>query len=275
MPCCRREPNSGSPTSVALNMERIRERLGRLRIGGRYARPVSTDLVGQVRAVCVGSKGKLTHARREIESAYIKQPVDERMTLSRLGFPGDEHVYEDHGGPDMAVLVYPHEHYAYWRALSLDLPDAGAFAENLTVTGLAEDTVHLGDVFAVGTSVVQVTQPRMPCYKIAARYGRKELAVEAQDTGFIGYLLRVLGEGEVGAGDSMRLIERQPHGVTVAEAGRVANIDRSDLAGARRVLAVDALGSSVRRKLTARLAGSGDVGLDVDRLYLSEDVTSA
>jgi MOSC domain-containing protein YiiM len=233
------------------------------------------ELTGHIRAVCVGSAGSLLHGRRRIESAFVKHPVDGRVSLGLLGLPGDEHVYEDHGGPDMAVLVYSHEHYAFWRTLGLELPEAGAFAENLTVTGLVEDNVHLGDVFEVGTSVVQVTQPRLPCYKIAARYGRKHLAVEAQDAGFIGYLLRVLAEGDVGAGDTMRLVDRQPHGVTVAEAGRVANVDRNDLEGARRVLAVDALGSSVRRKLEDRVAAADHVGLDIDRLYVPEDTPPA
>lgn len=245
-----------------------------LRFGARYARAVSIELVGQIRAVCIGSAGTLTHGRREIESAYVKHPVDGRVRLGTLGFPGDEHVYEGHGGPDMAVLAYPHEHYAAWRSLGLDLPDAGAFAENLTVTGLVEDDVCLGDVFEVGSAVVQVTQPRMPCYKIAARYGRKQLAVEAQEAGFIGYLLRVLAEGDVVAGDTMRLIGREPHGVTVAQVGRIANIDRNDIEGARRVLAVDALGSSVRRLLEARITAADRGGLDVDRLYLPEDVPS-
>ena len=236
---------------------------------------MSIELTGHVRAVSVGSAGMLMRGRRQIESAYVKHPVGGRVPLDRLGFSGDDHVYEYHGGPDMAVLAYPHEHYAHWRSLGLNLPDAGAFAENLTVTGLAEDDVHLGDVFEVGTSVVQITQPRLPCYKIAVRYGRKHLAVEAQNAGFIGYLLRVVEAGDVGAGDTMSLVDRQPHGVTVEEAGRVANVDRNDLEGARRVLAVDALGSSVRRKLEDRVAAAERVGLDIDRLYVPEDTSPA
>lgn len=236
---------------------------------------MSIELGGQVRAVCIGSVGTLPHARREIESAYIKHPVDGRVRLGTLGFPGDEHVYEGHGGPDMAVLVYPYEHYASWRNLGLDLPNAGAFAENLTVTGLVEGDVCLGDVFEVGSAVVQITQPRMPCFKVAARYGRKQLAVEAQEAGFIGYLLRVLAEGDVVAGDTMRLASRESHGVTVAQAGRIANVDRNDIEGARRVLAVDTLGSSVRRLLDARVAAADRLGLDLERLYLPEDVPSA
>jgi MOSC domain-containing protein YiiM len=229
------------------------------------------ELVGHVRAVCVGEVGALTSGRRSVETAFVKTPVEGSLRLGELGFPGDEHVYEDHGGPDMAVLVYPFEHYTYWRERGLDLPAAGAFGENLTATGLVETDVHLGDVFEVGTSVVQVTQPRAPCYKIGARYGDRKLSIAVQNAGLIGYLLRVLAEGEVRAGDSMRLVDRGSHGVTVAEAGRVANVDRNDLEAAERVLAVDALGSSTRRKLTARVASQVEVGLDIDRLFLRND----
>ena len=232
---------------------------------------VVVDLVGRVRSLNIGAVGELQYRNRSIESAFIKEPAQGRLRLGTLGFPGDEHAYWDHGGPDKAVLVYPFEHYDRWRALGFDLPEAGAFAENLTVTGLIERDVHLGDVFEIGTSVVQVTQPRSPCYKIAARYGRKELAVVAQDFGLIGYLLRVLTEGDVGAGDDMRLVERQDHGVTVAEAGRVVNVDRNDLEGARRVLSVAALGSSAHRTLTERIARAGEVGLDTERLFLAGD----
>ncbi len=231
---------------------------------------MAIELVGQVRAVCVGDVGTLAVGSRTEESAFVKNPVEGPVRLSVLGFSGDAHVYEDHGGPDMAVLVYPHEHYAYWRGLGIDLPEAGALAENLTVTGVVETDVHIGDIFELGTSVVQVTQPRLPCYKIAARYGRKEMAVEAQATGFNGYLLRVLGEGDVEAGDTIRLVDREPGGVTVAEAGRVAGADRNDVDAARRVLAVGSLGSSVRRRLNARVASQEVVGLDTERLFGNE-----
>lgn len=233
------------------------------------------DLVGHVRAVCVGSVGGLTLGRRRIETAFVKTPVDRPLRLGELGFPGDEHVYEDHGGPDMAALVYPFEHYSFWREFGLDLPEAGAFGENLTVAGLVETDVHLGDVFEAGSSVVQVTQPRAPCYKIAARYGDGGLSITVQNEGLIGYLLRVLVEGDVSAGDAMRLVHRDSHGVTVAEAGRVANVDRNDLDGAERVLEIEALGSSTRRKLAARMASRVEVGLDAARLFVPEDGPSS
>lgn len=230
-----------------------------------------TDLAGTVVAVNAGATSTLTSGRREIETAFVKEPLPGRVHVTRLGIADDDHVYEDHGGPDMALLAYPVEHYEFWREQGLELPTSAAMAENLTVAGLVETDVWLGDVFRIGAAVVQVTQPRSPCYKIAARYGRKDLPVLVQDTGFIGYLLRVLTEGDVGAGDEVTLIDRQDHGVSVAFAGRVANVDRNDVDGARRVLAVEALSSSVRRKLQARVDTAERAGLDTDRLFLDAD----
>jgi MOSC domain-containing protein YiiM len=238
---------------------------------GHAAQPTDLpSLHGAVLGVCVGRTGMLTSGRREVSTAFVKSPLVGPVHLGVLGFPGDEHVYEDHGGLDMAVLVYPHEHYAHWRSLGLELPDVGAMAENLTVSGLVETDVHLGDVFTLGTALVQVCQPRSPCFKLGARFGRPDVPVQMQDTGYTGYLLRVISEGSVAAGDVLVLVKRTSD-VTVAEAGRVANVDRHDLDGARRVLAVDGLGASTRRKLEARLGVPIATGLETERLFLPED----
>lgn len=219
------------------------------------------EVSGTVRAVCVGRKGTLQAGGRRIATAFVKTPVDGPVPVTTLGLPGDEHVYREHGGAEMALLAYAHEHYARWRALGIALPEAGAMGENLTLTGMVETDVHVGDTFAVGpTVVVQVTQPRSPCSKIAARYGRPDLAVQVQEAGATGWLLRVLTEGSVAAGDRVVLVDREPHGVTVAEAGRVLHLDREnrenrdDRDDVRRVLAVASLGVVTRRKLEARLA---------------------
>ena len=228
-------------------------------------------LQGRVSAVCVGKIGELTSGRRRIRSAFVKGPVEGRVRLTSLGFEGDQHVYEDHGGEDLAVLAYSLDNYPYWRGLGIDLPDAGAFGENLTVTGLTEAEVRLGDVFEAGSSVMQVTQPRAPCYKIATRYGRKDMSVLVQETGFSGYLMRVLTEGDVAAGDAVTLVERDTsHTVTVAEAGRIVNVDRNDHEGAQRLLGVDALSPPIKRTLEARIASRAQLGLEVERLFLPD-----
>lgn len=223
-----------------------------------------------VLSVNVGRADVVRHGRREIRTAFVKRPVAGEVDVTRLGLPGDEHVYEDHGGPDMALLAYPEEHYDHWRSLGLDLPPTAAMAENLTTRGLTETDVALGDTFAIGSAVVQVTQPRSPCFKLAARYGRRSLPVEMQTTGFTGFLLRVVSAGSITAGDSVTLVEPATDRVTVAEAARILNVDRRDLDGARRLLEIDALGSVSRRTLEARVAAGGHAGEDTDRLYLDD-----
>ena len=224
-------------------------------------------------AVCVGRIGELDSGGRAIASAFVKRAVEGRARLHSLGVEGDEHAYGGHGGEDGAVLVYSRDHYPFWRELGVDIPDAGAFAENLTVEGLTEAEVHIGDTFEVGSCTVQVTEPRSPCYKIAARYGRKDISIVVQETGFTGYLMRVLREGDVVAGDEMRLVERDTsHDCTVAEAGRIVNVDRNDLDGARRLLRIGALSAAIKRTLAARIARGEKLGPDLDRLYLSGQV---
>ena len=181
-----------------------------------------TELTGTIEASCVGAVGELDTGDRKIVTAFVKTPVHGAVQVGPLGLPGDEHVYEHHGGPDMALLAYSKEHYAHWRSLGLDLPEAGAMGENLTTTGLREAEVCIGDVLQAGTSVLQVTQPRTPCFKLAARYGRKDLPALMQETGFTGFLLRVLVAGEIRAGAEVRLVRRDGHNpMTVAEAGRI------------------------------------------------------
>lgn len=224
-------------------------------------------------AVCVGKVGELDSSGRTIASAFVKRPLEGPVSVHSLGVEGDEHVYEGHGGADAAVLVYSRDHYPFWRDLGVDIPDAGAFAENLTVDGLTEAEVHIGDTFEVGSCTLQVSEPRSPCYKIAARYGRKDISIVVQDTGFTGYLMRVLRPGDVAAGDEMRLVERDDsHDWSVAEAGRILNVDRNDLHGTRQLLDIDALSVGIKRTLAARLSNDGDLGLDLDRLYLSGQV---
>jgi MOSC domain-containing protein YiiM len=218
-------------------------------------------------ALNIGLAGQIVYGNRVIETAFLKAPVEEPLRLGRLGFPGDEHVYEHHGGPDKAVCVYPYEHYAYWeQRLELQLPASAAFGENFTMTGLTERDVVIGDVFEIGEAVVQVTQPRAPCFKIAARYGVPKMAVYVQQESFTGYLMRVLEEGDVRAGQAMKLLERPVHGVTVAETNQILNVNKKDLAGAERLLAVPELPAGLRPDLERRIRDLG-AAEDVERLF--------
>ncbi|MCR1786095.1 MOSC domain-containing protein [Nocardioides carbamazepini] len=234
-----------------------------------------SETTGHLLALNIGAVGEIRQGPRRIVTAYHKSPVEGPLELGSLGFPGDEHVYEHHGGPDKAVCVYPYEHYAYWEErLGIQLPASAAFGENFTLVGLTERQVCLGDVFAIGEAVVQVTQPRAPCYKIAARYGVPKMAVYVQQESFTGYLLRVVETGAVEAGQTMRLLRRpEPdHRVTVAEANTILNVAKKDVEGARRLLAVPDLPGGLRPDLERRVREHGAED-DVDRLF-GDDVAS-
>jgi MOSC domain-containing protein YiiM len=146
-----------------------------------------------------------------------------------------------HGGVEKAVYVYPHEHYAFWRA---ELPGEelgfGQFGENLTSEGLLESELFIGDRLRIGSAELQITQPRVPCFKLGIRFGRPELVKRFLRAGRSGFYLAVLREGELGAGDAVERIPVATPSLSVAEvaglyAGRVTDRERmrfaSELAG--------------------------------------------
>ncbi|MEU5696872.1 MOSC domain-containing protein [Actinosynnema sp. NPDC020468] len=216
-------------------------------------------MTARVLVVSVGAVRPLAWHGRSVPSGIRKTPVTGPVEVTELGLAGDEQGdRKHHGGPDKAVLLYPNEHYAAWRPHLSDLTPP-AFGENLTTTGLLESDVVLGAIYEVGDVVLQVTQPRRPCYKLAARHDVPDLAVLTQRTGRTGFYCRVLTPGTVTADRPITLRSRPAHGITVAEAHRVVNVDRADHAAARRLLAhPEALPASWLPLLRDRLVGRLD-----------------
>ncbi|WP_295969378.1 MOSC domain-containing protein [uncultured Xanthomonas sp.] len=161
-------------------------------------------------AVLVGRAQAVT--RPGSRSAIDKRPQDGRLRIGPEGLEldeqGDRRV---HGGPDKALHHYPRDHYPAWREelgahALLDAP--GAFGENLSSSGVTEADLCLGDRLRLGTSLVEVSQSRQPCWKLSDRFGVAALARRVQDSGRTGWYYRVLQPGEVAAGDSLVLLER-------------------------------------------------------------------
>jgi MOSC domain-containing protein YiiM len=149
------------------------------------------------------------------------------------------------GGAYKAVYCYPLVHYAYWKKelLGRELP-LGVFGENFTTDGLLEDSVHLGDQFSIGSAEVFVTQPRLPCYKLAVRFQSDDMVKRFLASRRTGFYLAVAREGDVGTGDEIKIVARDPNGVPVSEITRLYAEKRygnSDLASVQRVLSVPAL----------------------------------
>ena len=159
---------------------------------------------------------------RLVTTSIWKSPVTGPVRVMRLDLEGDEQSdLTVHGGTDKAVYVYPVEHYEFWRE-QLAEPDLpyGAFGENLTTSGLSEDTVCIGDTLRIGSAEFVVTQPRMPCFKLQIRFDRTDMVKRFAQSGRSGFYLRVLREGEVEAGDEITFISPDERRVSVADVVR-------------------------------------------------------
>ena len=166
---------------------------------------------GQPRAVVAGG--------RTVRTSIWKTPRDGRVRVGTLNIEGDEQSdLTVHGGPRKAVYLYPSEHYAFWREQlpEMDLP-WGAFGENVTTEGLAETETRIGDRLEIGTAEFEVTQSRQPCFKLAIRFGRGDMIKRFYASGRSGFYVAVVREGDIGAGDEIRVTKRASRGRMVSE----------------------------------------------------------
>jgi MOSC domain-containing protein YiiM len=207
-------------------------------------------------SVNVSLPRSVDHEGRTVLTGIFKEPVTGRVGVRRLNVQGDGQAdLRVHGGPDKAVYAYDLSGYEYWRReLSRDLP-FGQFGENLTVEGMPETEVSIGDVLRVGTAVLQVTQPRSPCGKLVMKMGLPGFAKDFLRSERTGFYLRVLEEGEVGAGDAISVVREDPGRVRVMEMTGFLYGKPADEAGIRRALRIERLAGGLRGPLEERLTG--------------------
>lgn len=187
-------------------------------------------------------------------TGFYKTAVEGDFWLGYEGFREDEQADRRyHGGSEKAVCVYPAEHYPYWQAhLSIPALGPGAFGENLTVSGLRETELSIGDVFTLGSARVQVSQPRQPCWKLARRWQVKDLAAQVERNGFTGYYFRVLRHGEVKAGDVLLLEERPFPQWTIQRCNQIMHHQSADREAALALASCPLLSASWKDSLWFR-----------------------
>lgn len=193
--------------------------------------------------VNVSTVKEITHRDRTVRTGIFKEPVEGRIHLARLNLAGDEQAdLKGHGGPNRAVYVYTRENYDHWSA-ELGRDDFGdaQFGENFLVDGMLETDVHVGDTFRIGSATVQVTQPRVPCYKLGIKMGDPTFVKTFLASCRVGFYLRVLEEGEVGAGDAVEKVATDPERMTVRDICHLYYFDRSNVEDRRRALRIEAL----------------------------------
>jgi MOSC domain-containing protein YiiM len=179
----------------------------------------AASMMMRVLSVNVGSPKQVQVRNARVLTSIFKSPVEGRVAVRRHNIAGDKQSdLTVHGGPYKAVYCYPGEHYIFWHEQlpGMDL-SYGNFGENLTTEGLIEDAVYIGDQFRIGSSLLLVTQPRMPCFKLAIRFGRADMVKKFWQSGRSGIYFSVVEEGDVAAGDLIERTARGPEAVSVAD----------------------------------------------------------
>lgn len=191
---------------------------------------------------------------KDFISAIAKEATAEAF-LTFDGFRGDGIAdKKHHGGTERAVCIYPVEHYAQWeQEFSCEITGP-ILGENLSVTGMLEEDVCIGDIYRIGEAVIQVTQGRIPCSTISKKTGLPKLMKRMIETGFTGYLCKVLEEGTVRHDSPVQLIERNPHGISILYANEVYFQRPRDVEGMKRILEADALAQEWQESLKKRLS---------------------
>jgi MOSC domain-containing protein YiiM len=192
---------------------------------------------------------------RTINTGIFKEPVSGPVPLRTLNLDGDRQAdLSVHGGPYKAVYGYAAEHYAFWRQEfpDLDLP-WGMFGENFTTTGLAEEELHVGDCFQIGSSIVMVRQPRTPCYKLAAKFRRDDILERFLHSGGSGFYFSVEQEGSVAEGDDFEVLKRNQDGITIAEMNRLYVREKYNQDLLRKAVQTAALPENWREHFSERL----------------------
>jgi MOSC domain-containing protein YiiM len=206
-------------------------------------------------SVNVGRPREVIWKGTQVSTAVFKSPVEGPIDVTKLNLRGDQQAdLSAHGGPHKAIYGYPSEHYAYWRR---ELPQAdlawGAFGENLTTEGLSEDSLHIGDHLRIGSALLMVTQPRVPCYKLTIRFDRDDLIKRFIESNTSGFYFAVLEEGKLAAGDSIEIVRRDPAAVSVTDISHLYYGKTHNAELLRRAVRLEALPQSWRDNLRQRV----------------------
>jgi len=201
----------------------------------------------------------INYQGKSITSGIFKMPVNGTVKLTKLNLEGDGQAdLRVHGGVDKAVYVYPFEHYDYWKKeLNRDDFGYGQFGENFTILGALENQIHIGDIFKIGSAVLEVTQPRTPCYKLGIKMRLPTFPGKFLESGRTGFYMKVLDEGEIKAKESFESIHINDKGLTIRDLWHLVFFDTENTEDAIRALKLPSLGPEWRQPLEQRLIKAG------------------
>ncbi len=206
-------------------------------------------------SVNIGKKETIIWRGKKVQTGICKYPVTEPLSLGLEDVVGDSVIDRRyHGGRDKACYLFSEDVYPEWKELYPDLNwQPGMFGENLTVEGLNENKVFIGDVYKIGTALVQVTQPRQPCFKLGVRFGSQKAVGDFIELAHSGVYVRVLREGNVSKGDELELVERSDEQVSVYEVFQLLYADNFSDESIMKVANTEFLAASCKNDLLRKL----------------------
>jgi MOSC domain-containing protein YiiM len=192
--------------------------------------------------------------QKQWTTGFYKEDISGNVFAGRLGLEGDGQAdLKNHGGIDKAICCYSKDHFSFWHTdLGFELPH-GAFGENFTITQALENDVCIGDIYKIGSALLQISQPRQPCWKLARRWSVKDLAARVEKTGKTGWYFRVLEEGCVEAPGDFVLVNRLHPEWTVCKANEMLRIRKTNPQSAQLLAQCSSLSESLKRSLLSHI----------------------
>jgi MOSC domain-containing protein YiiM len=208
------------------------------------------------RATTYAHQGNADGKLRTYSTAFVKSPIAGSIFVGTTGVAGDQQAdRQNHGGLDKAILAYSADHYPYWQQhLNLSNMPCGGFGENLTIEGLDETGICIGDRWQAGNITLEVSQPRQPCWKLGRRWQIADLPKQVIQNGRSGWYLRVLNEGELIAGTPIELMTRPHPAWSVARANRLLYHEHDNVLALEELANIPELSRAWSEELLERIA---------------------
>jgi len=214
----------------------------------------------KILSINVSEPQKVTFNGKELITSIYKKPVSNRVQVTSQGIEGDRQAdLSVHGGYDKAVYAYSYSHYKLWSEhLKKEFNEYGLVGENLTIDSFAENDIRIGDRFKINDCVLQVSQPRIPCYKIGIKMNSRDFPRMFSQSGLLGSYLRVVEEGSIEQGDTIEKIHEENNSMSIKEIASILFVDIKNIELMKKALDIDSLTEEIKEKFRERLMKLGD-----------------
>ena len=214
----------------------------------------------KILSINVSEPQKVTFNGKELITSIYKKPVSNKVRVSSQGIEGDRQAdLTVHGGYDKAVYAYSHMHYQTWsEKLNSDFKEYGLVGENLTIDDFDEGKINIGDQFKINECLLQVSQPRIPCYKIGIKLNSREFPKMFSQSGLLGSYLRVIHDGEISTGDEIHKVHSEENSMSIKDIAHLLFVDVKNIELMKQALDIKPLTEEIKEKFRERLMKLGD-----------------